>query len=344
MGKLGFLSLVSVLCVVSPFHSVGQKDSSDEGVLYLPSVKPKHEPSDKDFMHLDLNKGYYESLGVKPPLYEINTTEEYGDSAWRDSASNCEIPSDEEGSTSSELICILNIMEGDLNKDIHLVLDIPERMCSYLITEPAWHWNKRPMAQKLDIGGPGRTSWNIHDENEIPLSMLEHTGEGIQKRIEIKSFPMKMTGDRVSGDIPSHSTPIANYIKILDRLPDEGLNIQELPPFLQSFRINPSKLAVPRPYYIFTCLNNKGDPKHEIKLLIQEWNTPKEFLTYYESGGADPSDPNITGAEGKSCDPESQMGMGLCNDLCDLEDIDPKTGHSLCKSSTGYPEANYSLE
>lgn len=155
---------------------------------------------------------------------------------------------------------------------------------------------------------------------------------------------MEVSGNRVSGDIPFQSTPIANYIKILERSPNEGLNTQELPPFLQPFRITQSRLAYPNPYYTFICLDDRGDPKHEFKLLIREWNTPIQFLTHYESGGVDPSDPNMTGVEGKNCDPESQMEMGLCNDLCDLEDINPKTDHSLCKSATGYPEVNYSIK
>lgn len=113
----------------------------DEDVLYPPSIKLEYEPLNKDFIYLDLDEDYYHnSLGVEPPLYEINTTEEYGDSKWRDSVSNCEISFGEEGPATQDLICILDIMEG---------------MCSYLITEPAWLWNKRPgrKTQKLDIGG-----------------------------------------------------------------------------------------------------------------------------------------------------------------------------------------------
>ena len=339
MRKMIFLSLISGLFVFSSLHSGGQEDSFDEGVITLsPSAGEDKAPPDEDVMYLDLNKDYYESLGVEPPLYEINTTEEYGDSAWRNSVSNCEIPFDEEGSATSQLICILNIMENDLNKDIHLVLNVPKGMCSTIITTPAWHWNKKPTTQELDIGGPGRTSWDMYNENGLPLSMAEHAGEGIKKRVAITSLPIIVS--IVSGDIPFHSTPIANYIRILDQSPDDlqNINIQELPPFLQAFQG-----FVPNPYYTFTCQNDRLEIKHRLNLIIQEWNTPKEFFTHYESRGADPSaDPNITGAEGQNCALESTTEMGpLCNDLCDLEDIDPKTGHSPCKSSTGYPEANY---
>ena len=345
MQKMIFLSLISGLFVFSPFHSEGQEDSSDKGWTTLaPFVGEDTVPPDEEFMYLDLNKDYYESLGVEPPLYEINTTEEYGDSAWRDSVSNCEIPFDEEGAPSSKLICTLDIMEGDLNKDISLVLNVPKGMCSTITTTPAWHWNKKPTAQELDIGGPGRTSWDAYNENGLPLSITEYTGEGIQKRVDIKSLPIEVPGDIasiVSGDIPFHSTPIANYIGILDQSLNDVLNIntQELPVFLQSFQG-----VFPNPYYTFTCQDDKLEIKHAIHLMIQEWNTPKQFINHSNSRGAAPSDPNITGAEGKSCDLESTMEMGLCNDLCDLEDIDPKTGHSLCKSSTGYPEATYKLE
>ena len=169
--------------------------------------------------------------------------------------------------------------------------------------------------------------------------MAEYTGNGAKIKIQINSLPI-----RASENIPVHSTPVANYMKIFDKLPDDDLNIQELPIFLQTFRLTESTLAVPNPYYTFTCLDDNQELKFEFKLLIQEWNTFGKFMAYYDSGGTVSSDPNITGTEGGSCNYENQPLTELCNDLCDLDDISSTTDNSRCKSSSGYPEAIYHLE
>ena len=148
MRKVIFLSLVSVLFVFSSLHSVGQKPPSGENLPDLPSIWPKHEPPDSGFLYLDIDEGYYHQRGLHTHPYEINTTEEIGNSSQRDSVSNCEIMPQDNLSI-KRMICILNIEEWDLinwksKEHLALTLNVPKGMCSLLITEPAWHWNTKP--------------------------------------------------------------------------------------------------------------------------------------------------------------------------------------------------------
>ena len=107
-----------------------------------PSVGSDTSSPDEDFLYLDLNEGFYDSLGIEPPLYELNTTENYGPSEQRDSVSNCEFLYDEEDPADPEIICILDYMEQEfLTYDLSIVLNVPRGMCTHLTTYPAWHYN-----------------------------------------------------------------------------------------------------------------------------------------------------------------------------------------------------------
>ena len=306
------------------------------GVNCLPRGK---EPG-KDFFYLDIDSAYYKqnTRPKEPPIYEINTTKEFGGSLKRDSVSNCEI--DGKKSSSETKICLLDVPEHELipdilekTKDIALVLNVPKGMCSYLSITPAWHWNKKPIkGQKLSVGGLDRNWIYYDDQYGLPISVVNSTLEGVKAKIRIRNS--------ASG----HSVSAANYMKVLDRASVNGLASQDLPVFLQPFYISESAKIVPNPYHQFACLDESGETKHEIKLLLREWNTLEEFMHLRSSGGISEGNPDISGEEGVLCNYETARSVGgPCNDLCDLDDI--ATGDdSRCKSSTGYPEVSYDSE
>ena len=115
------------------------------GGLLLPSVGSETSPPNSTFLYIDLDTDYYDRLGVEPPLYEISTTEEYGDSLERDSVSNCEIEYiaiDDSSRQSKNKICILDIMEQELFlNDLPIVYNVPERMCTNVYVSIPWHYN-----------------------------------------------------------------------------------------------------------------------------------------------------------------------------------------------------------
>lgn len=379
----------------------------------LPSAGEDTAPPDEEFMYLDLDEDYYGSLGVEPPLYEINTTEEYGDSQRRKSVSNCEILYDEEEPASPELICILDYMEGEfLLHDLSFYLNIPKGMCHFLKTTPAWHYD-RPMGvgpasithskvpetpaegeEQTDrycvtetdrcaedsndierlcpyihvrnrervncclgnynitgetteestpwggdarqcIGGPGRTSWDHYDDDTgFPIALAEYVLEdGLRRTFNIRNLIEVALGG-------TRSTPIANYMEILDK-PAEDIQSDtiSLPVFLRP----PLENGVPEgnPFYTFTCSDSADDILQRIRLLIREWNTYEEFMDHYESGGKDESaDPDVEGIEGDDCPYENRnlfnqrTHWSECNDYLDLDDI-------LDLGSDIYPVANY---
>ena len=141
--KLLILALFTSLCTCTA--------PAQYSILSLSSVLGNTSPPDENFMYLDLDLDYYDSEGVEPPLYEINTTEEYGDSEQRESVSNCEIFNGNEPS-SQDIVCILDMMEMSLlfppahdderKVNLGLVFNVPEGMCEKLTISPAWHWNK----------------------------------------------------------------------------------------------------------------------------------------------------------------------------------------------------------
>lgn len=130
-----FLSFISVTLAGCQFGG---------GFTHIsPSVGSKTSAPNEEFMYLDLNEAYYDNLGLEPPLYEINTTEEAGDSDRRDSVSNCEILYEEDEPAAPEIICILDYMEEEfLIYDLSFVLNVPKGMCATLRTMPAWHYNR----------------------------------------------------------------------------------------------------------------------------------------------------------------------------------------------------------
>ena len=111
------------------------------------SVGSDYAPSDSEYFYVDLDASAYESNSEKVPLYDINTTEEYGDAALRDSPSNCEIEhipveGGRERRSTDTMVCILDIPEWEyIVKDLHLIYNFPEGMCEYTSVALPWHFN-----------------------------------------------------------------------------------------------------------------------------------------------------------------------------------------------------------
>ena len=143
------IKLVIFLLFLSSCYFGNSFSTNNVSLFNLPSVGDDFAPSDSEYFYIDLDQELYESSQQIIPYYDINTTEEYGDSQNRESPSNCEIffeeNADEDDITqpySETLICILDILEFDIvAKDIHITFNFPEGMCSYVETGLPWHFN-----------------------------------------------------------------------------------------------------------------------------------------------------------------------------------------------------------
>ena len=77
------------------------------------------------------------------------------------------------------------------------------------------------------------------------------------------------------------------------------------------------------PYFTLECLGTNFESLHRIHLIIREWNTKEEFISFEDSDGRS-GDPDIDGEEGGDCPyyeaDEKLLGRTNCNDFLDLDD------------------------
>ena len=179
------------------------------------------------------------------------------------------------------------------------------------------------------------------------IEIKESKEGGSNDTITIPSLVSVNKGFAING--VGLSTPVANYLEVLDVPPDDAeIDRSSLPDFLQICGNCPNQ--EPRPFFEFECFDQAGETLHLIQLMIREWNTLEEFRDFYNDGGNDDADPDVEGIEGEDCDYETfaRLGSGpaQCNDLLDFDDLDqcdPDLYKGLClQVSDGYPRALYS--
>ena len=146
--KILFKTLSFFLCLFLWACTINISRFGDE----LPSIGDSYSPSDSDTLYVDLDINAYQSQNLVVPFYELNTTETYGPSQFRDSVSNCEIEyvaeysNDEdnrkERKATQTIICILDIPEFEfIAKDFYITYNFPEGMCEYSHVALPWHFN-----------------------------------------------------------------------------------------------------------------------------------------------------------------------------------------------------------
>ncbi len=158
-----WLCLMLSGCVFSPSGGLG-------GALLLPAMGSETSPPDSTYFYIDLDADHYSSLGVEPPLYEISTTEEYGDAATRDSVSNCEIEYielDDISEHSEHKICILDIMEQELFLNpLAIKYNVPAGMCANIYYSVPWHYNFETGQGPLSVTECKRTTGSGDNQEE----------------------------------------------------------------------------------------------------------------------------------------------------------------------------------
>ncbi|MGI9548554.1 MAG: hypothetical protein ACR2M7_01035 [Bdellovibrionales bacterium] len=166
------------------------------------------------------------------------------------------------------------------------------------------------------LGGPGRTSWDHKDNFGFPATLIQPVSEfGVRGYFDVKNL-LEATNGR-----PYSTAPIANYLKALDQDPEDLRDTKrsDLPDFLQIKRNAPS------PFFEVKCIDSAGEILHQLQLMVREWNTHEEFLNFYNAGGSEDADPDVSGVEGEDCDYEQRATFneenGSCNDAVDLNDI-----------------------
>ena len=129
-----------------------EEDYSD--FLTLASLSDEISPADSHWFYIDMDESAYDTSRRKNLMYEISTTEEFGDtrssrkrSSGARSRSNCEVehrPDDHPADNATkDIYCILDIMEHDFFlRDLVIKYNIPTGMCHSVITRVPWHFNQ----------------------------------------------------------------------------------------------------------------------------------------------------------------------------------------------------------
>ena len=178
-------------------------------------------------------------------------------------------------------------------------------------------WGTEGQVDKSCIGGLAREN---KDKNKFgfPTTTVVKTGSR-NKTGEFKIKPIDDTVEEAS------SLPTANFFKAIED--DKEV---DMPKF---YTISSGSLYNGHPYITVSCLDHAKEVKHRINLLIREWNTQEEFISFKEGGRGDP-DAGEGGVknEGSDCEyyEKSRMVFGDCNDL---EDAD--------NNGDSYPQLTY---
>ena len=205
------------------------------------------------------------------------------------------------------------------------------------------------------IGGPGRTSWDHYDTDGLPIGQSHYVLEDGERRTIVLQDLIHAHGRHGGASIP-----IANYLKALDKPPEDVREIDRdsLPKFLQTPQDPPNSAYNPGLFFTVECLDQAGEILHQLSLMIREWNTYQEFAEFYESAGADESaDPDAPGLgntiekrgkEGDDCEYENRRIINetaatqYCNDFLDFEDFTkytPAPPHP--QSRRDFPQVEY---
>ncbi len=230
--------------------------------------------ADSEVFYVDLDVNAYESNNHKPPHYDINRIDQFGDSQYRQSPSNCEIkPSPRDKRLSTEpILCILDIPEFEFAlKDFHIVFSVPEEICDTVSVSHPWHFNYEmhpgPVVEQCSFssgGGDGDTaateslycdvsksnSQCPNPEDTIPTNYCKKDEEDLcpggpgepaccvgGERAGGEGAPWKPDRDCFGGPGSFQYNPADNVVApvVLIALPKNGLRKTETFPHLLSF-------------------------------------------------------------------------------------------------------------
>jgi len=174
------------------------------------------------------------------------------------------------------------------------------------------------------IGGPIRASdWDAYQETqygELPIARIFYSWIMDTPRETLVVGPVN------EGEVIFSSAPTATYFDGIEDLIFTDSSCPNCPGMFLSDVNNPilGSAFIGYPYFTLECLDSNYEALHRIHLIIREWNTQEEFLSFQDSDGRS-GDPDVDGEEGSDC-PYYEADEALhhahtdCNDFADLDD------------------------
>jgi len=185
------------------------------------------------------------------------------------------------------------------------------------------------------IGGLGRVNWDHHDDDGYPIGVVTR----VPAAGYVNTYQIPMIESFYAGNIAgnpgltyTNSLDVANFytgIENLDFHPFGGSPNPDRPDIYKhtpTFPNNhpPTILPSGEPYMRFTCLDTAHEVRHQILLVVREWNSRAEFIDFHDSDGRQ-GDPDVEGTEGSDCDyyePSESNQFTDCNDVIDVDDLE----------------------
>jgi len=174
------------------------------------------------------------------------------------------------------------------------------------------------------IGGPIRSSdWDAYQETrygEMPIARIFYSWVMDTPRETLVVGPVR------EGEVIFSSAPTATYFDGIEDLIFTDSSCSNCPGMLLSDVNEPILYSnfIGYPYFTLECLDSNYESLHRIHLIIREWNTREEFLSFRDSDGRS-GDPDVDGEEGSGCpyyeaDEVLHHTSTNCNDFADLDD------------------------
>lgn len=231
----------------------------------------------------------------------------------------------------------------------------------YAVTESGGDVNSRPEIQEWGgkvqecIGGPLRSgNWDAYTKTDIgnvPIpKIFASWTQGHRETFEV--------GPVRQGEVIFTSVPTATYFDgIEDLIFTDPLSCANCPaifvPDADTPIQDPSIRALLKayPYFTLECLDSNHESLHRVHLIIREWNTKEEFLSFQDSDGRS-GDPDLEGEEGGDCqyyEADEKLGSTKCNDFSDIDDYINNSSNSVFanpylqiqQSLLPYPHVDY---
>lgn len=179
---------------------------------------------------------------------------------------------------------------------------------------------------KSCLGGIGKLDWSHFNKEGYPISMVQSVQNGLNSVISASS---NGTGPVVNFSFPANfyettGTPHTHGGYVSGDTSDLPYAVAPIDD-LDGSSVIPGNEA-----FVFSCLDEAFEVKHQISVYVREWNTTEEYLNFSSSSGVT-GDPDVVGTEGVDC--ESIFGNS-CNDFFDFKDILDGAGGAYTTDNT----------
>jgi hypothetical protein len=169
------------------------------------------------------------------------------------------------------------------------------------------------------IGGPGKSSWTVYDDDGYPANLITPVENGLDDTYKITN-----PNTALSLSSSQYSSQTANYYSTSGAITHLHTGyVASSTTSVAPYYIDPiddrsgSPIYASNASYDFECLDSAYETIHRIRVYVREWDVKADFNHYVASGGTfvQPDRPNDNA-------PTDCAGLtGPCDDFWDHDDF-----------------------